>query len=372
MKRLGVIVNPVAGIGGRVGLKGSDGFEIRCRARELGARPESPRRAVEALKTLSRLGDAIRVVTYPGEMGEDECREAGLGPEVIGSIVPGETTPQDTREAARLMLAEGVDLLLFAGGDGTARDTCDAVGARLPAIGIPSGVKIHSAVYAVTPRRAGETAALFLEGRLPLLREAEVMDIDEEAFRKGVLTARLYGYLRVPEESSCMQSRKAGSVSTEADALAGIAADVIESMDDPACFYVLGPGTTTRAIGRALCQPTTLLGVDLLRDRRLVAADVSEQELVSRLRGHKAKIVVTVIGGQGHVFGRGNQQLSPEVIGSVNRDDIVVIATASKLASLCGRPLLLDTGDDDLDRKLSGYVRVTTGYRQYVMCRLAC
>ncbi len=369
MKKVGVIVNPVAGMGGRVGLKGSDGAEILRKAKALGARPESPNRAVEALKVISKIKDDIETVTYPKEMGEDECREAGFSPAVIGSIESGATTPLDTQNAARDLVAAGVDLLLFAGGDGTARNIHDAVGDGVPALGVPAGVKIHSAVYAVTPRRAGEVAVMYLTDRLMNIKNAEVMDIDEDAFRGGVVSAKLYGYLRVPEESRYVQSVKAGGAQTETEALRGIATDVIESMDED-CYFIIGPGTTTRSIMEDLELADTLLGVDVVRRKRLVANDVAETELKELVDGNRAKIVVTVIGGQGHVFGRGNQQLSPEVIRAVGRENIVVIATKAKLTSLLGRPLLVDTGDEELNEELSGYMRVTTGYHDYVMYRV--
>lgn len=370
MKKLGVIVNPIAGMGGRVGLKGSDGIEVLRKARELGARPQSPHRTVEALKVVARIKDRIEVVAYPDEMGETECRDAGFPPVVIGAIRRGETTAEDTERAARQMAAQGVDLLLFAGGDGTARNICNAVGDTVPALGIPAGVKIHSGVYAVTPRSAGELAVLFLEGRVRNFREAEVMDIDEDAFRCGVLAARLYGYLRVPEESRYVQRMKAGGVLAEKETLQGIAADVIDSMDNPDCYFIIGPGTTPRGIMEALGLPKTLLGVNVVRNKLLVASDVAEEPLLALIDGSKAKIVVTAIGGQGHVFGRGNQQLSPRVIRAVGRENVIVIATKAKLASLGGRPLLVDTGDEDLNQELSGYVRVTTGYADYAMYKV--
>ena len=232
MKKLGVIANPIAGIGGRVGLKGSDGIEILRKARQLGAKPEAPQRAAEALKVVARAKDDIEVITYPSEMGQDECREADLPHTVIGSISSGQTTPDDTQRAVGDMAAAGVDLLLFAGGDGTARNVCSALADKVPALGIPAGVKIHSSVYAVTPRGAGEVAAMFLAGRLMNIREAEVMDIDEDAFREGVVTAKLYGYLQVPEESRFVQSVKSGGIQAEKETLQGIAADVIDAMED--------------------------------------------------------------------------------------------------------------------------------------------
>ncbi len=372
VRQVGVVVNPVAGLGGRVGLKGSDGAEIQSRARSLGAEPRAQSRATEALRRLQRL-PAVRILTYPAEMGEDAARAAGLDPEVTGSIVPGETAAADTRRAAREMQARGVDLLLFAGGDGTARDVYEAVGLEQPVLGIPAGVKIHSAVYATSPAHAGELAALYLEGRVVGLREAEVMDIDEEAFRQGSLSARLYGYLRVPYRASLMQSQKVPT-SGEEESMAEVAADVAARME-PGVLYILAPGTTTRAIARELGVDKTLLGVDVVRapgepgsPAELVAADANEAHLLRLLdgegEGQDARIVVTPIGGQGYLFGRGNQQISPRVIERVGKEHILVVSTPAKLHALGSAPLLVDTGEEAVDEMLSGYVMVVTGYNQ--------
>jgi predicted polyphosphate/ATP-dependent NAD kinase len=378
---LGLIVNPVAGLGGRVGLKGSDGAEIQSRARALGAEPRAQARAIEALRRLQRL-PGLRVLAYPLEMGEHAARAAGLEPEVLGRIVPGETRAADTRRAAQEMQARGVDLLLFAGGDGTARDLYealrsaalrDAMGLEQPVLGIPAGVKIHSAVYATSPAHAGELAALYLEGRVAGLREAEVMDIDEEAFRQGSLSARLYGYLRVPYRASLVQSQKVPT-SGEEESMADIAADVAGRME-PGGLYILAPGTTTRAIARELGVDKTLLGVDVVRagsepgsPAELVAADANEADLLRLLdhrgEGKGARIVVTPIGGQGYLFGRGNQQISPRVIDRVGKENILVVSTPAKLHALGSAPLLVDTGDEAVDEMLSGYVLVVTGYNQ--------
>lgn len=367
MKKLGVIVNPVAGMGGRVGLKGSDGADVQRRARELGAVAESPSRAVEALQSLAEIKDRIEVVTYPAEMGEDEARECGFEPTVIGSITSGETTSADTQQAAREMEGMGVDLLLFAGGDGTARDIHSAVDQRVTALGIPAGVKVHSAVFAVTPRNAGAVARMFLEERLASVRDGEVMDIDEDAFRDGVVAARLHGYLKVPEDRRNVQRVKSGGEQVEED-VQGIAAEVADSMENGR-LYVMGPGTTIGAIMEHLGLQNTLLGVDVVRDRALVAGDVSEGELLELIGDGGATIVVAVIGGQGYILGRGNQQLSPAVVRRVGKDNITVVATREKLTSLGGSPLLVDTGDRALDESLSGYWRVVTGYREFAMYR---
>ncbi|HIQ06279.1 MAG TPA: ATP-NAD kinase [Anaerolineae bacterium] len=371
MKKLGLIVNPVAGIGGSVGLKGSDGEEIQRKALELGAVPHAGDRAAQALEHLGSVPE-LEIVTYPAEMGEDPARQVGFSSTVIGSITPGHTTAEDTRRAAREMKEIGVDLLLFAGGDGTARDIYEAVGTTLPVLGIPAGVKIHSAVYATNPASAGELASLYLQGRVTALREEEVMDIDEEAVRQGVVSARLYGYLKVPYRRSFVQSSKVESVGEDA-AKAALAEDVVERMED-GCMYIIGPGTTTRAITDRLGLPKTLIGVDVVLDRKLIAADANEAKLLELLDEHNGcvKIIVTPIGGQGYIFGRGNQQISPRVIRRVGKENIIVVSTPSKLHSLGHRPLLVDTGDPEVDERLTGYLTVVTGYNERAVRKVAC
>lgn len=384
--RLGLIVNPVAGVGGRVGLKGSDGQEILQRALELGAAREAPSRAAQALRRLEGMRERLTVVTYPGEMGEDEARAVGFRVEVLKPAraaatvtIAGQrlvaTTAADTEDAATRMVEGGVSLILFAGGDGTARNIYNAVGDRLPVVGIPAGVKIHSAVYANTPRNAGDLAAHYLNGsRAVRLREAEVMDIDEDAFRHDRVSARLYGYLRIPYERQLVQSAKAGSQVTDETAMVGIANDIIHSMQ-PEALYLIGAGTTTAMLMRLLELPDTLLGVDAVRDRRLVGSDLGEAQLLrlveqAQADGASAFIVVAVIGGQGHVFGRGSQQFSPAVIRAVGRANVIVVATQTKLLSLDGAPLRVDTGDEALDAELAGWVKVVTGHGQRTMYRM--
>ena len=206
MSRIGLIVNPLAGIGGRVGLKGSDGIETQRRARELGAIPESLHRATVSLIPLLDLRGTLEVVTFPSEMGETSARDAGFTPKVIGEIRSGSTTAEDTRRAVNKMSALEVDLILFAGGDGTARDVCSAIPSQFPCLGIPAGVKIHSAVYATNPKHAGELAGMYLKGRARL-REAEVLDLDEDAYRAGRISTRLVGTLHVPYRRLLRQNR---------------------------------------------------------------------------------------------------------------------------------------------------------------------
>ncbi len=366
MTKVGLIVNPIAGMGGRVGLKGTDGDAVLARARLLSAPQEAPTRAVEALKVLAAAGD-LPVLTCPAEMGEDEARAAGLSPNLVVDATSGpDTTAGDTRRAAGEMVRRGVDLLLFAGGDGTARDILDAAGDAVTVLGIPAGVKIHSAVFGSTPREAGRAALAFVRGELTSTRMAEVMDIDEDAFRRGAPAARLYGYLRVPDDTACLQAAKAGGVESGEGAVKALATAVVAAMQ-PGVTYVMGPGSTIAAVLDELGLEATLLGVDVVRDGRLLASDANERRVLELIEGRDAGIVVTVIGGQGHILGRGNQQISPQVVRSVGLDNIIVAATGDKLASIRGRPLLVDTGDPTLDSALAGHTRVLTAPGQYTI-----
>ena len=371
-RKLGFIVNPYAGIGGRVGLKGSDGAEIVEKALALGAKQEAPGRALRALEQLLPLKEDVIIVTCPGDMGENQALSLGFTTKVVHPVGEGRTTGRDTEEAARDMLAMAVELLLFAGGDGTARDVCRAVDLNLPVIGIPAGVKIHSGVYATSPAAAGQLARKVIDGTGRIWhRETEVMDIDEEAFRENRVSAKLYGYMQVPYERSLMQSTKAGSSSGEAGAVDGIASHIIEHME-PDRLYLFGPGTTTRGILEKLDINKTLLGVDALLNREIIARDLTEEGILQLLEDHsKAAIVVTVIGGQGFIFGRGNQQLSHRVIGKVGTKNIIVAASETKMLALEGKPLRVDTGDPDTDKMLKGYQKVVTGLGRYLASPVA-
>lgn len=362
-KKLGFIVNPIAGLGGKVGLKGSDGSSIQQIARSLGADPLSPIKSIDALKVLRPEIADFEIITYPDSMGEYEARSVGLNPIVIGEISTPATTALDTKIAAKLMASQGVDLILFAGGDGTARDIYTAIGDSVPVIGIPTGVKIHSAVFAINPSKAGEIAKKFLLGELIDLRESEVMDINEESYRQGIVEPLLFGYLRVPFEQNLVQSRKSPSRHGKEEVLKAIALDVIDRMADDVC-YIVGPGTTTRPILSELGFEKTLIGVDVLLNRKIVQYDANEDELFDLIEGHDSRIIVTPVGGQGFIFGRGNQQISPRIILKVGRKNIEVVSTIEKILSLKGRPFLVDSGNKEVDELLSGYIGVVTGYRE--------
>ena len=360
--KLGFIVNPIAGMGGKVGLKGTDGEEVLEKAIELGALPESPKKAKKALEILIPIKDQITLLTGPGNMGEEEAIELGFNPEVVGEV-KDKYLSEDTEKVAVDMVQQGIDLLLFAGGDGTARNIFNAIGDKVPVIGIPAGVKIHSGVYANHPRSAGEVALKYLQGEEMKVKEMEVMDIDEEAFRQGQVTAKLYGYMKVPFEPELVQNQKSGGIVGEDAALDGISDKIIEQMEEDV-IYIIGSGTSTRPIMEKLELPNTLLGIDIVKNRELIASDVNEKEILKYIEGNKVKIIVTVIGGQGYIFGRGNQQISGQVVKKVGKENIIIIASKQKLMSLEGRPLLVDTGDDEVNSMFNGYMKVRTSYTE--------
>jgi predicted polyphosphate/ATP-dependent NAD kinase len=370
MKKLGLIVNPVAGMGGTVGLKGTDGPELLRRAERLGAIPQAEKRTEQALAALRPLADSLELLTFRGSMGEAAAAACGLKPRVIGSGSSPRTTPEDTSEAARRMTTHGIDLLLFAGGDGTARDVCDALGTSHTALGIPAGVKIQSAVFATSPAAAGRVAESFLTGGIQRAKEAEVTDINEDDYRREILSARLYGYLKIPDARRLLQGAKAATAPDERAIQEAIAAELVEQMTEDRS-YIVGPGTTCRPLLEMLGLDCSLLGVDMIRAHRLIGKDMSEREILDSMGDGMCSLIVTPVGGQGFLLGRGNQQISPAVIRKVGKQNIIVAATAEKLSSLRGRPLLVDTGDADTDSYLCGYYRVATGYRDTTIYRVS-
>lgn len=349
-------------MGGRVGLKGTDGAATLARARELGAQPVSAHRAARALRELP---EGLDILAAPGAMGAGSCAAAGRPCRVLDIAVTG---AEATRAAARAMQAAGAEFLLFAGGDGTARDVLAAVGTSLPILGIPTGVKMQSAVFATSPAAAGRVAAGFLQAGL--LREAEVMDLDEDALRGGRVSPRLHGFALVPQERVLMQACKAGAAVPDEAALDALARRIVTQMQ-PGRLYLLGCGTTTRRIKQALGFGGTLMGVDVALDRRLLAADVSEAQLLRLLDRAPATAILGITGGQGFLLGRGNQQLSPAVLRRVGRDNIMVVAGAQKLALLDPACLHVDTGEPALDAALAGYIAVHTAPGRTAMLRIA-
>ena len=341
-------------MGGSVGLKGTDGDMYR-RAVALGAAPVSPARTHDFLSALRR-GSAIRWLAAPGAMGADYLDASGF--EVIGEISE-QPTPEDTRAIAQAMLAVGVELIVFAGGDGTARDMIDAVDQQVPVIAIPAGVKIYSPVFAYSARAAAGLLDAFLGGAG--ITEEEVLDIDEDAFRDGRVDVEHYGFLLVPEVEQLLQDAKESSGATGSTDAAkrDLAASLVEHMN-PGVLYLLGSGTTIRSVADELGVGKTLLGIDAVVDGTLVGVDCNEEALLALLDGYEnACIVITPLGGNGFLFGRGNKQFTPEVLRRVGLDNVIVIANREKLLRLA--ELHVDTGDAALDAGFSGYVRVMVG-----------
>ncbi len=369
--RLGLIINPYAGLGGSVALKGSDGSATAARALSLGAQPMAGIRVQQALQQLLPFRDQLLLVTGAGELGESVARSAGFAVEVVYRATQQPSSGEDSRQLARQLVAAQVDVLVFAGGDGTARDVAAVVPEQQLVLGIPAGVKIHSGVYAISPTAAGKVIAELISGRLTSVLRADVMDIDEQAFRAGTVRARRYGEMLVPAELRYVQAVKMGGKESDELVLADIAAEVIESMQ-PDRLYVMGSGSTVAFIMAELGLPNTLLGIDVVLNGEVIATDATAPQLLQLLQQRQlpAQLIVTVIGGQGHIFGRGNQQLSPAVIRTIGMDNIRVVATKNKLQQLQQRPLVVDTGDPALDDELAGVIRVTTGYRDEVLVRV--
>ena len=366
-KTIGLVVNPVAGMGGSVGLKGTDGGMYE-KALELGAEPVTPSRTSDLLAHLEHK-DALTLLVAPGRMGARYVEALDVPFTVVGQIGE-ETSAQDTKRIANDMVDRGVELLIFVGGDGTARDIYDAIGSRVPVVGVPAGVKVFSSVFALSARAAAEMVDAFVEGTD--VTEEEVLDIDEDAFREDRLASRLYGYLLVPEVHRFLQpGKEASSVGKSSqESKRDIAAFVAEDMD-PERLYLLGPGTTLRAITDEMGLPKTLLGVDAVRAGKLVGQDLNESAILSLFERYEQRtIVVTPIGGNGFIFGRGSKQFTPEVIRRAGRKNIVVVATRDKMSKLdC---LRVDTGDRTVDEMLSGYVTVTVGYKEGMMAEVRC
>ncbi len=370
---IGLLINPLAGLGGSLALKGSDGSEVREIASQLapGVATRAMARVERVLARLAEKPVAVQFSTWAGSMGALSLAGAPVPVSVLGGSDDRVTSADDTRAAARALTAAGIDILLFAGGDGTARDIFDAVGDAVPVLGIPAGVKMHSGVFAVSPEAAAELLAKLAAGELVGLLTREVRDIDEEAFRHDQVRSRFYGDLRVPGDGSYLQQTKIGGRESHELVAADIANWLVEQMA-PGRVYCIGPGSTTAAIMAALDLPNTLLGVDVIRDGVVLRSDCNEQALLEMLADapEGAEIIVTAIGGQGHIFGRGNQQFTPTVIRTVGLDNIRIVAAKSKLAALEGRPLLVDTNDPQLDQDLSGFRSVITGYEDQVLYRV--
>lgn len=366
MKKIGLIVNPIAGMGGSVGLKGTNG-DVYKKAMKMGAMPVTPIRVNQLLSNIENKKDILFFVA-PGKMGENYVKNTVFTYEVIGNI--GEdTSAEDTKRIAKLMIEREIDLLVFCGGDGTARDIFDAIGLEKPVVAIPSGVKMFSSVFALNPIAAAEIIDKFLKETLETL-DQEILDINEESFRKGVLDSRLYGYLKVPKVQNLIQpakdSSKVGRTSEENKY--EIAQHIIEDMENDT-LYLLGPGTTVRAITDQLKISKTLLGIDAIYSNELVGRDLNERGILELLnKFKKAEIILTPIGGQGFILGRGNKQFTPKILKIIGKKNIKIIATEEKMKGL--KCLRVDTGDIEIDKNFKGFTKVIIGFKQELVMEI--
>jgi predicted polyphosphate/ATP-dependent NAD kinase len=375
MAVIGFVINPIAGMGGRVGLKGTDGVVEEARSR--GAVPVAGEKSLRTLKALLSSPELVNMRQKPlevkwytcsGDMGVKVLEEAGIPADDIEVVYkPGadSTSAEDTGSACKEFLAKNVDLILFCGGDGTARDVFTVIDGKVPMLGIPAGVKMHSGVFGVTPEGTAQILSEYLDGKLSYA-DVEIMDLDEEAYRQGKWNLKLFGTVKTPYEPSFIQGSKMMMESASEDEVkSDIASFILEEVEAaPETLFILGPGGTLAAVGEALELETTLLGVDAVKGKKLVGADLNEAELLKLLdTSPEAKLLVSPIGNQGFVFGRGNHQFSPEVIRKVGLDNIWILTTPAKLART--PTLRVDTGDPELDKEMVAHksYRIVIGYR---------
>ncbi len=369
MKKVALLINPIAGMGGKVGLKGTDGAETLHLALERGAKPESALKTVSTLEKLLPLKEELLFLTAANDLGEKMLSSFGFQYDIIYEAKGPSTTSKDTQIFLHLLETFKPDLLLFAGGDGTARDIVNGLSLDVPVIGIPTGVKIHSAVFALSPAEAGRLALTFLQEAPTEVVAREVVDIDEEAFRQDHIATKVYGFLNVPAANNYLQSLKSPTPQSENAAQISAALQVIDDMEKDT-FYIIGSGSSASQVLKELRLPFTMLGIDMIKNKKLIAKDVNEQELLKIIGNAPTRLVVSPMGNQGYVFGRGNQQLSAQVLEKISKSDLIILSTDWKLRSLNNRAMLIYTGDAEIDARFSGFYRVITGYEQFSMVKM--
>jgi len=363
--RVGFLINPIAGMGGRVGLKGTNG--VADEAVRRGAAPVAAAKAEEMLRALAVRPESASIlwVSCSGPMGGEALARAGFTPEIVFGCEPP-TTAEDTKRACTEFLRRKVELVVFVGGDGTARDVASVVGQQIPIVGVPAGVKMHSAVFGLHAASVAAILADFVGGRTATV-DAEILDLDEEQYRGGNWVVRLYHSAKTLHEPTLIQTGKMMFEELpEAEARDAIAEHVIEEMEsEPGTLFLLGPGGTLDHVKRKLGIRGSLLGIDGVVGKKLVAADLDEAGLLRLLDAHPAaKLVLSPIGAQGFLVGRGNQEVSPAVLRRIGLANVVVVATPDKLRHT--PELHVDTGDEELDREFAAkeYWFVVQGYHE--------
>ena len=375
--KIGLIINPIAGIAGRVALKGSDSLDIQNKSLERGAKPEAVKRTKMAIAPLLSELDNIQFYTVSGAMGGELLESMGINHEIVYQPKDlndkiYETSGNDTITAAKIMSGE-VDILLFSGGDGTARDILEAVGDEQLCLGIPAGCKIYSAVFTVLPEDVGNLMVSLIHGELVDIQPAQVLDINEQSYRDGWLDTKVYGEMRTPRNGGFVQSVKVSGVENEDLAHQEIAAWVVENAE-PETLYIIGAGSSCKIIKDEIGIDGSVLGVDVIRDGECLLKDAQESQIVALMLEHEAqygpgsiKLILTFIGGRGIILGRGNHQVCHQVIGQLGLDNLIVVSSKNKVKALEGKALAVDTGDQDLNAALTGYITIITGYDDTIL-----
>ncbi len=372
---LGLLINPISGMGGAVGLKGTDGRDILLKAIQLGAQPNAINRARELLKELKSIKSKLRFITCPGIMGETVLKEMNFDYTCVNHQIFTrmedilDATPKHTEIASEIMKNDkNLNLILFVGGDGTARDIIKIVGNDKPCLGIPAGVKVFSSVFSLNPRKASSIIIQFLYGEIPL-KKSEVLDIDENEYREGNLISKLYGYLLTPYAPDFSQTSKIGTPASDLSNQERIGKRIIEILEKEV-YYLLGPGTTIKAITDHLNQKKTLLGIDILLNKKIFAQDLNERQILDFIDKKKAKIITSLTGHQGFLFGRGNLQFSSKVLRTVSTKNLIIVSTKYKLNNIPNQILRIDTRDPELDKKLKGLYKVLVDYDELKICKV--
>ena len=372
MVRIGILANPDAGLGGRLGLKGSDGQAELARSR--GAEDRSGPRLESMIRHFSKIhrdeSRQIEWVTSTGRMGTDWIPdELDIGTISEAHQSPGKTSASDTADAVEILLESGIDLLVYSGGDGTTRDIVSALSSsetpEMPVIGVPSGVKMHSGCFASSPKAAAEVLSAWIHGDL-LVSSTEVLDLDEELYRKGKWVVRLYAEAFSPNSPRWMQgSKELIQTESEEEIIIGLSDHIEESIAEEGHLVIWGSGGTLREIGANIGFELTTLGIDATRGSEQVGTDLDESGLIELLDSHDGPVTLLLspMGGQGFLIGRGNLQLSPTVLSSIGIDNILGVVTPAKLLTV--RALRIETGDESLDQEFASkrYMKVLQGYR---------
>ena len=385
MKKIGFFLNPIAGMGGKVALKGTDGKDILQRAIKLGAEPIAQYKALNFFKALKNSTTHTKLIFMipRGKMGEnifinekELFRKFKI--DIIQNIaIPDITSAIDTRAITAELIKRNVDLILFVGGDGTAQDVYSVTGSKFPILGLPSGVKIHSGVFAKSVEKGAEIIDNFVHESIRYMN-AEIIDLDESDFRNNILNTRLYGTALVPQLPTLMQLTKTSSqeYDSEEENVNGIR-NYLKDEISPETLYFLGSGTTIKRIssifGEEIYNKKSLLGIDAVWNNEIIGIDLSEKQILDLIEEHSThpiRIILTPIGGQGFILGRGNQQLSPDVLQRVGIDSIYIVSTKLKINSLENSILHVDTGDFILDRRFKGFHKVLVDYKEYRMLKI--